>query len=387
MSVVQACTAPPAKVSPEGTPTALAPPAAPASVETFLEHVVNSRLVGRDKVSALRKQLNGETGIPLTPAQLGERLVEQGQLTRWQMQKILAGKHEGFVLGSYRLRDHIDNGSIAAVFEAEHCMTHERVALKILLPHLADKTSYLERFHREARAAQKLNHPNVVQVLDVGREDYPSTGPLNYLVTEFSTGKTLDHLVQKGGPLEPDTATEYIRQAAKGLARAHACGVIHRNMKPSNLLLDDGDIKIMNLGVARFLDEDDSESLTLRYQEKVIGTAGFMAPEQMQNSHEVDARTDLYSLGCVYYFLLSGRAPFAGSEGVTLMLKHLTENPVSLQQLRPAIPAEMEAICSKMMAKRPDARYATAGELASDLNTCLVRSTIGWARPKSQAAV
>jgi eukaryotic-like serine/threonine-protein kinase len=354
-------------------------------LDDFLLTVRRSGLVPFHHLAGFCARLGGDiSGSPVTAVRLGQRLVEENLLTSWQLEKLMEGRHEGFMVGEYRLRDHIDNGAIAAVFEAEHVRTGERVALKILLPHLAHKTSFLERFKREARAAQQLRHANIVQVRQVGCEDYPTTGPLHYMVTEFSAGKNLERLVHDHGPLSPDFAGEFIRQAAKGLAHAHAQGIIHRNLKPNNLLMDDGLVKVSNLGVARFLNEDDSESLTLRYQEKVIGTAAFMAPEQVLNSHEVDSRSDLYSLGCILYYLLTGKPPFAGSEGMQLMLRQMHEKPVPLSEVRPDVPAKLAAVCERLLSKRPEERYSSANDLAGVLSDWLLSTTISWARKRSR---
>jgi len=357
------------------------------TLDAFLLTIRRSGLVPFHHLAGLCARMSQDmSGQPINPLRLGQRLVEEGMITRWQWEKLAEGRFEGFVVGEYTIRDHIDNGAIAAVFEAEHVRTGERVALKILLPHLAHKTSYLERFQREARAAQMLKHPNVVRVREVGCEDYPTTGPLHFMVTDYSAGKNLARLVEDHGPLSPDFAAEFIRQAAKGLAHAHSKGIIHRNLKPNNLLMDDGLVKVSNLGVARFLNDEETESLTLRYQEKVIGTAAFMAPEQVLDSHEVDSRSDLYGLGCILYFLLTGKPPFSGSEGMGLMLKQMHEMPVPVNQVRANVPAPLAAICQKLLAKRPEERFQTALELAGELSDWLLGTTISWARQKRQAA-
>jgi serine/threonine-protein kinase len=357
------------------------------ALDSFLLTVRRSGLVAFHHLAGLCSRLGQDiSGQPVTSIRLGQRLVEEGMITSWQLEKLMEGRYEGFTLGEFRLRDHIDNGAIAALFEAEHVRTGERVALKILLPQLATKTSFLERFQREARAAQALKHPNIVQVREVGCVDYPSTGPLHYMVTEYSAGKNLERLVADHGPLSPDFAAEFIRQAAKGLAHAHAQGIIHRNLKPNNLLMDDGLVKVSNLGVARFLNENEGESLTLRYQEKVIGTAAYMSPEQVLDSHEVDSRSDLYSLGCILYFLLTGKPPFSGCEGMALMLKQMHELPVPVTEVRPGIPAPLAAICERLLYKRPEARFGSALELAGVLSDWLLSTTITWAKQKPQPA-
>lgn len=359
-----------------------APPAPAASVDDYLLNLRQSGLVPFEKLADICARFGQDAeGRLRTPKELGEQLVAEGILTQWQHNKLCDGKYEGFVLGKYLLRSHIANGGIAAVFEAQHTESHEKVAIKILLPELASKTSYLERFEREATAAQMLKHPNILQTLEVGCVHYATTGPLHYMVNEFFENKNLQQTVQERGPLPVDVAAEYIRQAAKGLSCAHRQGIIHRNLKPSNLVVDGmGQVRITNMGVARFLNEDDAESLTLRYQEKVIGTAAFMAPEQVVNSHKVDARSDLYSLGGIFYFLLTGKVPFEGVEGVALMMKQLHDSPEPLTKLRRDVPPQMSALCDKLLSKEPDKRYESAAHLSDTLSNLLVGSGIGWAR-------
>lgn len=350
--------------------------------DEYLHCLRRSGLVPFEKLTDVIARFGQDAeGKVRPPKELGEQLVAAGLLTQWQHNKLCGGKYEGFVIGRYLLLSHIANGGIAAVFEARHVETGQKVAIKILLPELTSKTSYLERFEREATAAQLLKHPNVLQVLDVGCVHYATTGPLHYMVAEYFENKNLMQTVQERGPLPVDVAAEYIRQAAKGLSCAHGNGIVHRNLKPNNLVVDGlGQVRITNLGVARFLNEEDAESLTLRYQEKVIGTAAFMAPEQVVNSHKVDARSDLYSLGGIFYYLLTGKAPFEGVEGVALMLKQLHDQPKALNKVRNDVPPQVQAVCEKLLAKEPEKRYESAAQVADALSNWLLGSGIGWAR-------
>jgi hypothetical protein len=237
-----------------------------------------------------------------------------------------------------------------------------RVAIKVLPQNRVNDSSYLDRFYREAKAAAALDHPNIVRAYDVDHE-----GNVHYLVMEYVEGRDLQRMVREGGVLPYEQAAEYIRQAALGLAHAHEVGLIHRDIKPANLLIDQrGNVRLLDLGLARFAD-DDQASLTVQHDENVLGTADYLAPEQALNSHNVDARVDIYSLGCTLYFALTGHPPFPEGTLAQRLLKHQTEEPPSIYLDRPDAPDGLVQICKRMMAKLPQLRYQTAGEVAEAL--------------------
>src|SRR5579864_6828273 len=224
-----------------------------------------------------------------------------------------------------------------------------RAAVKVLPAAKADDPASLERFYREARAVAALDHPNIVRAYDIDQEEN-----LHFLVMEYVDGSSLQDVVKKSGPLELSRAAHYISQAALGLQHAHeVAGLVHRDIKPGNLIVDrSGTVKILDMGLARFF-HDEEDILTKKYDESVLGTADYLAPEQALDSHSVDIRADIYSLGATFYFILTGSTPFSEGTVAQKLIWHQTRQPKSIQTLRPEVPAEMAAIVEKMMAKDP----------------------------------
>jgi serine/threonine-protein kinase len=338
-------------------------------VDPFLDLVRRSGLVEKDRLNALLRELKRQAGghsISDTDF-VADRLVEAGLLTRWQADKLLEGRHKGFFLGKYKLLDHLGTGGMSMVYLAEHVLMQRRVAIKVLPKSRVEDTSYLARFHREAQAAASLDHRNIVRAYDVDND-----GNIHYLVMEYVEGRDLQHIVKEDGPMDYVAAAEYFRQAASGLSHAHRAGLIHRDIKPANLLVDQKNvIKLLDLGLARFTDEDKA-SLTVAYDENVLGTADYLAPEQALDSHGVDARADIYGLGCSMYYVLTGHPPFVGGTLPQRLMMHQKQPPPSILLDRPDAPADLVAICMKMMAKKPDQRYQSAADVANALGQWLV---------------
>jgi serine/threonine protein kinase len=332
--------------------------------ETFLSLVRQSGLLDPEVLKRHLKELQDRSVNFTDSAALAAALVERNALTRWQADKILIGKHKGFFLGKYRLLSHLGKGGMSSVYLAEHVLMRRRVAIKVLPQGRVDDSSYLQRFHREAQAVAALDHRNIVRAYDVDQE-----GAVHFLVMEFVPGQSLQELVQRGGVVSPVVAAEYIRQAAEGLAAAHKAGLVHRDIKPGNLLVDEkGTVKLLDLGLARFSsDGDDASSLTIANEEKVLGTADYLAPEQALDSHLVDARADLYSLGGTLYFLLVGNPPFPEGSVAQRLMAHQTRDPVAVRVKRPEVPESLAAIVEKLMKKRADDRYQTAKEASAAL--------------------
>jgi serine/threonine-protein kinase len=248
---------------------------------------------------------------------------------------------------------------MSSVYLAEHKISGKKRAIKVLPKKRVSDKSYLDRFYLEGRAAAALNHPNVVRIYDICNE-----ADTHYMVMEYVKGRDLYETVKANGPLDFGDSAGYVAQAAEGLAHAHEKGLVHRDIKPANLLLtDDGVVKILDLGLALF-QEEETESLTVLYNEKVMGTADYLSPEQAINSHEVDHRADIYSLGCTLYYLLTGKPPFSEGTLAQRIAKHQTAEPPLLKDQRPNCPDELIAICHKMMRKVPAERYANCNELA-----------------------
>lgn len=290
-----------------------------------------------------------------------EYLQERKLLTAWQNEKLLQGKHRGFFLGKYKLLRHIGSGGMSRVFLAEHTRLKRQVAIKILPSQRVDDASYLERFLLEARAIASLDHPNIVRAYDVNNEK-----DTYYMVIEYIDGQDFEKKVQEQGPLEPLQAAEFIRQAAEGLAHAHGRGMIHRDIKPGNLLLDqDGVVRILDMGLARLTNLE--HSVTIEHNEHVLGTADYLAPEQAINSHNIDQRADIYSLGCSLYFLLSGHVPFPKGTLAQRLMKHQVEEPEPIESQRCDVPEGLLEVYGRMVRKKPDDRYQSAEEVAEAL--------------------
>jgi eukaryotic-like serine/threonine-protein kinase len=329
----------------------------------FLDFVRRSRLVEEDQLQRFLDEFAEAQGgrLPNSGETLAAGMVEKKLLTQWQADKLLAGKHKGFMLGKYKLLEHLGKGGMSQVYLAEHTLMRRKVAIKVLPKNRVEDATYLERFRIEARAAAKLDDPNIVRAYDIDQD-----GDTHYIVMEYVEGRDLHILVKEVGPLPYDKAADYIAQVSRGLAHAHAMGLVHRDIKPANCLLDKNQVvKLLDMGLARLI--DDEASLTLDNNENVLGTADYLAPEQALNSHKADARADIYSLGCTLYFLLTGHPPFPEGTISERLLKHQVEQPPSIFQDRPDAPPGLVNICNRMMAKKVEERYQSADEVTERL--------------------
>jgi serine/threonine protein kinase len=326
-----------------------------------------SKLVDDQKIDALLSKAAAEHGNAVLEDQgkIAEILVAGKLITRWQADKLLSGKHKGFRLGKYKLLDQIGKGGMSSVYLAEHELMKRQVAIKVLPKQRVSDASYLERFRLEARAVAKLDDPNIVRAYDIDNE-----GDIHYIVMEYVEGKDLHQIISQRGPLDYETAVDYVAQVANGLDHAHEMGMVHRDIKPANCLVDRHQtVKLLDLGLAKLT--DDEGSLTLANEENVLGTADYLAPEQALNSHTADSRADIYSLGCTLYFLLTGKPPFPDGSISERLLKHQTATPDSIFKVRPDAPPSLVDICERMMAKKPEDRYQTAANVAKLLTSWL----------------
>lgn len=352
----------------------------------FLDRVQRSGLIAEQDMSQLRQDLDAQ-GVDLGDARaIAAALVEQQALTRWQADKVLEGKHKGFFLGSYRLLRPLGRGGMGAVFLAQHEMMRRRCAIKVL-PHsqIKEGSSVLKRFYVEAQAVAALDHQNIVRAYDVAVESKDGKDT-HYLVMEYVEGHDLQTLVQDQGVLDYVKTAEYLRQTANGLAHAHEAGLIHRDIKPANLLVDTkGVVKILDLGLARFFDDSQQASLTKAFNETVLGTADYLSPEQALNSHTVDHRTDIYSLGCTAYFMLVGTPPFPDGTVAQRLVAHQIKSPDPIKEKRPDAPPSLLAIVDKMMAKKAEDRFQAAEEIATILAAWLIEfGGEDWKRQHSE---
>jgi eukaryotic-like serine/threonine-protein kinase len=338
------------------------------SVKNFLELVQRSRLVDSDdlRTTLLKCKAEHDDQMPSDTQVVADWLVEAGLLTDWHCGKLLARKYKGFFLGKYKLLSHIGTGGMSSIYLAEHTLMRRERAIKVLPKGRVGDSSYLARFHREAQATAALEHLNIVRAYDVDNE-----GDTHYFVMEYVKGRDLQVIVNDDGALSFEQAANYILQAARGLEYSHQEGLIHRDVKPANLLVDEeGVVKILDLGLALFSRDEDS-SLTIQHNENVLGTADYLAPEQAINSHEVDGRADVYGLGSTFYFTLTGHAPFNDGTLAQRIARHQTQMPPDIRNDRPECPRELVDICVKMMQKKPSARYQSCGEVAGELEAWL----------------
>lgn len=308
---------------------------------------------------------NLQARFPDSKALAGE-LIRRGLLTPYQANQLLQGRGQELLLGSYVLLERLGEGGMGQVFKARNWKLGKIVALKLIRKERLDNPDAVRRFEREVRSAAALSHPNIVHAYDADQ-----VGGTHLLVIEYVEGTDLAKLVKKNGLLPVERACEYIRQAALGLQHAYERGLVHRDIKPANLLLtaDGMTVKVLDMGLAR-LDQstaDDDKSSTMTQEGMVMGTPDYIAPEQALESHTVDIRGDIYSLGCTFYFLLTGRVPFPGGSLTEKLLKHQMHEPKAVEQVRPDVPASVAAVVRKMMAKKPEDRYQTPAELAAVL--------------------
>jgi serine/threonine-protein kinase len=271
----------------------------------------------------------------------------------------------------YELGSMIGRGGMAEVYVATDRILQRSVAVKVLGGWLADDGTFVERFHREALAAAALSHPNLVAVFDAGSED-----GLHYLVMELVPGETLADALARDGRLEPERAMAIARAVARALAVAHAAGIVHRDVKPGNVMLtSDGQVKLTDLGIARTLDGQDLTRTT-----SILGSPGYLSPEQARGER-VDGRSDLYSLGCVVYEMLAGRPPFDGETPLAIAYQHVHEQPAPPSAFAP-VPGRLDAVVMRAIAKDPGDRFQTADEIVAALD----ESSVPQALPSVAAA-
>ena len=260
----------------------------------------------------------------------------------------------------YRLLKELGRGGMGVVYLAEHGVMRRLAALKVIKPEYTSNPAAVERFRREIRAAARLHHPNIVAVYDAER-----AGDKHILVMEYVDGVSLDKLVRERGPLPVAEACEYVRQAALGLQHAHERGLVHRDVKPHNLIRGAGGVvKVLDFGLASARGNGEG---SLTGATVVMGTPDYIAPEQAEDSHAADARADIYALGCTLYFLLTGRPPFSRPSAMRTLLAHREDAPEALSVLRPDVTPGLVAVLGRMMAKEPARRYSTAAEVAAAL--------------------
>ncbi len=260
----------------------------------------------------------------------------------------------------YRILGRLGAGGMGVVYKAEHRLLNQHVALKVIHRHLFEEPKAVARFQQEIKTVAGLSHPNIVKARDA-----EETAGMHYLVMDYVEGVTLAQLVRERGPLPMVQACDYVRQAALGLQHAFERGVVHRDLKPQNLLVQfPGVVMILDFGLARFVRESDH---ALTHSGVMMGTPDFVAPEQATDAHQADIRADIYSLGCTLYFLLTGQPPFPTGTSVEKVLAHLRQRPRPLRELRPDLPVGLVRVVERMMAREPAQRYQTPAEVVAAL--------------------
>jgi serine/threonine protein kinase len=339
-----------------------------ATVERFVRNLIDSGLMSEHEFRSFETSRSKAQTIQ----ELALALVESQRLTRYQANMLAKDKVNGLILGNYEILDVLGQGGMGMVFKARHRRMDRLVAVKVLPPKATKDVEQVRRFQREVRAAAKLTHRNIVPA-----HDADEAMGVHFLVMEFVDGRDLSGIVRVAGPLPVPQAVNYVVQAAAGLEYAHAAGIIHRDIKPSNLLLNKhGVVKVLDMGLARF-DESftqanvpvsgEGQPHAITQSGNIMGTVDFMAPEQAINTRRADHRADIYSLGCTLFYLLTGKPVYFGETMMETLVAHQNHPIPSLTEARRDVPAGLDAIFQKMLAKAPSERYQSMGEVITVL--------------------
>ncbi len=332
----------------------------PVPLEQFVKQLEDSGILAGDTL----QDFIPPKASPKDAEELARDLVRNKKLTKFQAEEVYRGNGKSLVLGNYTILDKIGAGGMGQVFKAEHRRMHRIVAVKMLPTGMMKNPAVVARFEREVTAAAKLNHPNIVTAFDAD-----NANGVHLLIMEYVEGADLSALVKKNGPLPVEQALNSILQTARGLEAAHAEGIVHRDIKPANLLLDqNGTVKILDMGLARIADDAPGQA-ELTNTGTVMGTVDYMAPEQALNTKTADARADIYSLGCSLFYLLTGKAAYGGDTLMAKLLAHRDQPIPVLRTIRPEVPEQVEAVFSRMVAKKIEDRYQTMTEVITDLET------------------
>lgn len=337
---------------------------APVSNDELAEVILKSGVIEEPKLRAYIKKLSeSEVGLPSDPNKMGGLMVRDGILTYFQAEQLLQGKWKRFTIGKYKVLERLGVGGMGQVFLCEHKLMKRKVAVKVLPVAKSSDPASLQRFYREARAVAAVDHPNLVRAYDIDQD-----GDLHYLVMEYVDGINLHDLVRKFGTVDILRACHYIFGSVVGLHHAHEMGLVHRDIKPANILVDrTGVVKILDMGLARFFNPDEDDMLTKKFDESVLGTADYLAPEQAIDSSTVDIRADIYGLGGTFYYMLTGFPPFPDGSIAQKLLWHQTKMPKDIRAYRPEVPEALAALVDKMMAKDLANRFQTPTELMEAL--------------------
>lgn len=350
-----------------------------ATVKDYGALLVRSRLHSAEAVKTIEQRWQAVAIDPTNVKDYASWLVAKQYLTEYQANLLNTGHVSNHFLGPYKIVDRIGKGRMAGVYKALR-PKGETVAIKVLPPSKAKDAETLARFRREADLAMQLNHPNLVRTFDCGE-----TNGLHFLVMEYLEGETLEGVLKTRGKLTAKEAVRLAFLSALGLQHIHEKGLVHRDLKPGNLMLSPAPephentlrsmVKILDIGLGRMLFDPDSREARddLTNEGAILGTPDYLAPEQARDARRADIRADLYSLGCILYQTLAGKPPFPDDNIVRQLLRHATQQPQPLQDFNPNLPAGLNEVVSTLMAKNPAQRYPTPAEAAAALRGLLAR--------------
>jgi eukaryotic-like serine/threonine-protein kinase len=306
---------------------------------------------------------------------LAERLVREKLLTDYQVHRFLNNKSHGLSVGRYVILDRVGSGSMGRVYKAHHRLMGRVVAIKIIAPEIVTNERVVARFQREMRLVGRLDHPNVVRDFDADQIDN-----ILYIVMEYVPGESLGNRLRLKGPISPAEVVHFAAQAALGLGHAHAQGIVHRDIKPSNLYLSETrQVKVLDLGLGVLMEADTQASFATA-DGIAVGTIDYMSPEQAMGK-EVDGRSDLYSLGCAMYHLMTGLLPFPGDSPIERLGRRINERPVPLVEVLPRVPKRLAETMDKLLANKPLDRYQTGEEAAEALQSLTRKRSAARATP------
>jgi serine/threonine-protein kinase len=341
----------------------------PLSSSDFLTAVERSGVLSDVEMQEIRDRTS--IAPTIDPSTIARELVQEGRLTEFQARRLLVGKSRGLVFGRYVLLDHLGTGAMGRVFKARHRLMDRVVALKVVLPVCVTSKHAVSRFFREMKIVGMLDHPNVVRAFDADQHD---DSP--YIVMEYLEGEDLEHVLQRRGMLPPQEVVEYMIQATWGLAHAHERGVVHRDIKPTNMFLtSNGVVKILDLGLGAFVGVSNETITPVDTDEGfVVGTTDYMSPEQV-TGEPLDARTDLFSLGCTMYRLLTRNYAFPGMTKMDRLVRRIRDAHVPIREVRPDLPLPLARYVDRLLAHQPEERFATAAEAAESLEELVPSSS------------
>ena len=358
-----------------------------ATVDRLAELILESKLLPSDRQAAL-PELQRKHAKPYL---LAKELLDRAWLTDYQLEEIIKGRGQDLVLGAYALLEVVGKGAMGTVFKAQRRPDGGIVALKIVREDRRGDTQALLRFRREVLAVSQMSHPNIVAACDADE-----VGVTHYYAMEFVDGVNLDVLIRRVKHLPVGPACDYLRQAALGLQHAQDRSLIHRDIKPGNLMITTangqqsrwGTVKILDLGLVRLEQKPAHMDMGTQLTRTglSLGTVDYMAPEQVEDPHAVDIRADLYSLGCTFYEMLTGQPPFPKGTPVDKLVAHRTKQAEDVRTLQAEVPDEVAAVVTKLLAKEPGDRYQAPSDLAAEMEKILANLApelrpAGWKPP------